>query len=465
MYLTYVLLYAELGFTQQTISVDVKKRVKKINGKNTYSAWQPYETRIVNLLPDFEPQEKIELNRYGFSKTITGTSTGFYHTEKINGRWWVIDPDGHAGFNIVMSDTKPGTSKRNEAAFAIKYGNKIKWMSETAKLLLDLGFNGVGAWSDVESVREYNKTAVRPLAYTECLYWLLRYAQTHDRPYRRTLRNPKNSPPVFDIEFEAYCMKRAKELASHSNDPNIFGYFTDNEIPFEKNNLDGYLDFPEDDAGYQAATKFLAEKGITREQIKDEHRMEFLSLVVEKYFSVVTKAFRTYDQNHMYLGIRLHGSPKITAAVLESCARHTDILTINYYGQWGIAPSHYAKWKKYAPDMPFQITEFYTKSMDSGFPNTDGAGWIVRTQADRGNAYQHYCLSMLQYPECVGWHYFKYQDNDPNNLKGGYSNIDANKGIVDNDYKPYLEFTTRIKQLNINYLNLIEYFRNHPVVE
>ena len=43
---------------------------------------------------------KNELDRYGGWKKIKGAATGFFHTEKIDGRWWIITPDGN-GFIVV----------------------------------------------------------------------------------------------------------------------------------------------------------------------------------------------------------------------------------------------------------------------------------------------------------------------------------------------------------------------------
>jgi hypothetical protein len=38
------------------------------------------------------------------------------------------------------------------------------------------------------------------------------------------------------------------------------------------------------------------------------------------------------------------------------------------------------------------ITEFYAKGEDSGMGNTGGAGWLVKTQKDRGTFYQNFIL-------------------------------------------------------------------------
>ena len=44
---------------------------------------------------------------------------------------------------------------------------------------------------------------------------------------------------------------------------------------------------------------------------------------------------------------------------------------------------------------PIIITEWYAKGMDSGLPNRSGAGWIVKTQADRGRFYQNFTLGLV----------------------------------------------------------------------
>ena len=107
---------------------------------------------------------------------------------------------------------------------------------------------------------------------------------------------------------------------------------------------------------------------------------------------------------------------------------------------------------------PFMITEFYTKAMDSGLANTTGAGFTVRTQQDRGYAYQNFCLGLLQSTNCVGWHWFKYQDNDPTASGVDPSNVDSNKGLLNTDYKWYMPMIKYMKQLNENVYSLVDYF-------
>ncbi len=44
-----------------------------------------------------------QLDRYGGFLDIEGKPTGFFHTERINDRWWLVSPDGHGFFGIGVS--------------------------------------------------------------------------------------------------------------------------------------------------------------------------------------------------------------------------------------------------------------------------------------------------------------------------------------------------------------------------
>jgi hypothetical protein len=107
---------------------------------------------------------------------------------------------------------------------------------------------------------------------------------------------------------------------------------------------------------------------------------------------------------------------------------------------------------------PVIITEFYAKGADSGFANTTGAGWLVETQKDRARFYQNFLLSMLESKMCVGWDWFKYMDNDPEDLSTDPSNRDSNKGIVKIDYEPYQELLDGMREFNREVYALTDYF-------
>ncbi|MNL27744.1 hypothetical protein D3C87_1493520 [compost metagenome] len=91
-------------------------------------------------------------------------------------------------------------------------------------------------------------------------------------------------------------------------------------------------------------------------------------------------------------------------------------------------------------------------------PNNTGAGWLVRTQKERGLFYQNFTLELLKNKNSVGWHWFKYMDNDPEDLSTDYSNRDSNKGIVNSKFEPYLPLLKEMKIINDNAYQLTQYF-------
>ncbi|MDO9633893.1 MAG: hypothetical protein Q7J05_02460, partial [Paludibacter sp.] len=58
--------------------------------------------KTVPLLDNYTMQENGDdvFNRYGSDSRIKTDATGFFYTKKIDGRWWIIDPDGYAGIDM-----------------------------------------------------------------------------------------------------------------------------------------------------------------------------------------------------------------------------------------------------------------------------------------------------------------------------------------------------------------------------
>ena len=67
-------------------------------------------------------------------------------------------------------------------------------------------------------------------------------------------------------------------------------------------------------------------------------------------------------------------------------------------------------------------------------------------------------MQLLQAKNCVGWHWFRYQDNDPNDSKADESNKDSNKGIVNIDFQFYKELSDKMSELNKHKYQLIKLF-------
>lgn len=428
--------------------------------KKIYGQWKWYDTRAIQTLEGFSVKKKIKTDKYGGRKDKRVNATGFFRSQKIDGRWWIVDPDGYLMINIALNNVATAASDSSKQLMNQVFGSKEKWADKTKDLMVELGYNALGAWSDNTAFQQLKDQQKKPFSYTIIKGFMSDYGKKKGKTFQLPGHTgyPDNTIFVFDPEFEAFCDDYAKSLAANKDDKNLFGYFSDNEMPFQRLSLDRYLAKKDTtDPGCIAAKKWLQERGITIKEITDKDRNAFLGVMAEKYYSVVSKAIKKYDPNHLYLGSRLHSYEKKVAEVFTAAGKYVDVIAVNYYREWTPLKEDVINWEAWS-GKPFIITEWYTKGEDSGMPNYSGAGWIVRTQKDRGLFYQHFTLALLESKNCVGFHWFKYQDNDPSNLKTDPSNRDANKGIVALDYKPYSELTNRMKELNSNVYSIIDFF-------
>jgi hypothetical protein len=422
--------------------------------------WKAYPTRTLDdlaALAQAKPDQN--LSRYGGSFARSAPKTGFFHSAKIGSRWWLIDPEGalYLDKSVVSVQTTP--TPRAVAALEKKFGDETKWAAQTSVWLRELGFNGLGAWSNTERL----VGVPQPLAYTRIWNFMSSYGKKRGGTFQQPGHTgyPKDAIFVFDPEFERFCDEHAKPLAAQKDDPWLLGHFTDNELPLNRNALTNYLALPEGDLGFRAAREFLRERHGASAAIKDvtdADKAAFLELVVDRYLRIVCGAIRRYDPNHMILGPRVHGGALSCPEVFRACGRHLDVVAVNYYHAWTPDLEKLAMWEREA-GKPFTITEWYAKGMDAvGLSNASGAGWTVKTQRDRAKFYENFTLGLLEARGCVGWQWFKYADNDPENLKTDPSNRDSNKGMVTNRYEPYPEMVAAMKRVNERVYQIVEYF-------
>ncbi|RZK38711.1 MAG: agarase [Pedobacter sp.] len=450
-------------FAQDSLDFNQKVAVRKVlNNSKANASFTPYRevsTRTVSSLSGFKAK-KVKTSLYGGRADKKDKATGFYYTKKINGRWWAIDPQGHYFIHNAVNAVSMGNSDRNKSAFASRYGTEKEWITKTQEMLYDYGFNGSGSWSNTRVITQSPLQKTKPLAYTINLDIMSAYGDKRGGTYALPGHKgyPNNVIFVFDPAFEEFANEFTKKLAANKNDPNLYGYFSDNEMPLGIKNLDGYLTLPnKQDPGYLAAKKWIDERGVKAESITDIDRLAFLSVVADKYFSIVAKAIKKNDPNHMYLGCRFHGQQGNFAELWKAAGKYVDAISMNYYNAWTPDQKLMAKWEAWS-GRPFMITEWYVKADDSGLENTAGAGWVVKTQADRGLFYQNFTLGLLESKNCVGWHWFKYMDNDPTQKGAELSNTNANKGMIDNNYDLYMPLVDKMKELNLQMYPLADFF-------
>ena len=106
---------------QQFMKVDVKN-------KPSDKKWVSRETRTIDMLTGFEPyKEKIDLNSYGGRADRQAASTGFFYPKKVDGRWWLVDPDGKLFIHTAIVGVYTGLSDYSQQSSLEKFGSEAKW--------------------------------------------------------------------------------------------------------------------------------------------------------------------------------------------------------------------------------------------------------------------------------------------------------------------------------------------------
>jgi hypothetical protein len=436
------------------IPIDAKSKPDVAN-------WTSRPTQILARLDGFTPRGPRGLGRYGGLADSKNGATGFFRVQKVRDRWWLIDPDGLLYQSKGIASVVPGAGARATTALGRSFGSQARWADSTASLFRSWGFNSAGAWSAGSALSR----SAQPMAYAPIWNFMSAYGAKRGGLTQQPghAGYPNNAIFVFDPAFADFCETHARQLDAGKNDPWLLGHFSDNELPWPVDALQQYLDLPASEPGHLAAQAWLnARKGrtATAADILPADAEAFQGYQADRYFSIVSKAIRKHDPNHLYLGSRFHGHTLADSIVVAAAGPYLDAIGFNWYGSWTPDAGRMASWERWS-GKPFLITEWYAKGADAvGLANTSGAGWLVRTQKDRGNYYQNFALGLLRSKACLGWHWFKYQDNDPEE-GGDPSNQDSNKGVVDIFYRPYPELVAAMQALNGESYSLAEFFDGH----
>jgi len=377
---------------------------------------------------------------------------GLFRVGHSHRTFWLVDPDGgrflSKGVNTVQfKQDKIRNSERIPYADACrkKYGSEAAWRAAAAKRLADWGFNTLGSWSD-EAVAAAGST----LAVTPNLDLGMSFAWQHNDRNRNA--PPQHFPDVFDSAFERHVRQRARELcAKHSGERRILGWFVDNELRWgpdwrgPEQLLPLFLHLSEASPGRVAALGWLRERGADGPTPSAADYEAFAGLVADRYFALTTAAIKDADPNHLVLGCRFAVPPPKT--VIATAGRHLDVISFNCYDLDPIVTlDGYA-----ATGKPCLIGEFSFRAVDSGLPNSIGAGPLMQTQGERAAGFRHYVTTALQKRTLVGYHWFEHADQP---AEGRFDGENSNFGTVTIDDRVYEELTRAMAAVNAEAENL-----------
>lgn len=428
-------------------------------------------------------------NRYGgWAGGPQLKATGFFRTEKHQGKWWLVDPEGRLFFShgidcVRMLDCTPVEEREQwfdafpgsqsdfkefviSRAYALKghyagrspqcfsfAGANLKrkyggdWKDRCPEIihqrLRHWGLNTIGMWSD-EGVRSRRLTP-----YVDAI------GSGGSKQIEGSEGYWGKFPDPFDPSFkERLNRSMAAKAGQSAGDPWCLGYFADNELGWgDETSLSlGVLQSAPEQAAKQAFVADLKAKYSDIQKLNqswgsthaswdallqsrtapDKAKAKadlaaFYTRVAEEYFHGIRDAIKAVAPQQLYLGCRFAwANARATAAAAKYC----DIVSFNLY-QRDVANFQFNG----GADVPLIIGEFHFGALDRGMFHT---GLVpVASQAERAQTYCEYVRGALRHPALVGCHWFQYQDEPTTGRV--YDEENYQIGFVDIADTPYAE--------------------------
>ncbi|MBR3221229.1 MAG: hypothetical protein IKF72_03275 [Kiritimatiellae bacterium] len=403
---------------------------------------------------------------------------GFYRVARdADGGWRLTDPAGrptvwlgvdHVKFNGFRCEAD-GNRMRYREANIRKFVTRAAWASNTVERLRIWGFNALGAGCDNADFKGSGLGRTVFLALGDSA--TSGNENDHEHYLARNLHTPGTAfPNVFGRDFAEQCDRAAaKACSANRDDPEVLGYFIDNELAWEGRNrgatrpwglFDAACSKPQDNTARKAVDAFLSTHGLkVGDDIPISVKQEFVGIVAEKYFSATVAAIRRHDPNHLVLGCRFAGAI-VPDAVWQAAGRHCDIVTLNAYARAELEKGEVLLWyrDRYLPigealsrvsalaDRPVMLTEWSFPAFDAGLPCRYGAGQRFDTQIERAWASALYARTVLSLPCIVGYDYFMWVDMPAKGISYGFPE-DTNYGLVREDGTEHRELTSALAEV------------------
>ncbi len=439
------------------------------------------EQELANCLP-----ELARFDRFGGVKgEFSSRATGFFRVAKLQGRWWLISPEGNPFFlrgvdaipysehgyftktrdkdgslRRVFSEIPPDPEQFPEAWRASgsqfsfraanirrKYGPNFhdRWMDVTAKRLRAWGFNASGKWNN-------------PFVFDR-LPFLVDKRLTLKRIGRYIDPYDPDFVPAMEAQIAPHC-------ARYRGNPLLIGYQFENEDGWNFTTIELLL---KDRSGTLAAKRAFLDQltkihgpdiggmfdlpGCSLEdllkvpldaaKVPKPFSSDFIRKSARRYYSVLRKTVRKYDPDHLLLGPS--HCPLQSLEWIEESRNFIDIIPLHEYNlnsRWigGTLAEHLKKW-----DKPYAVLEFSFTNHRRGFSAYTPNG-TVATEADRGRAFQQFTEYHAANPLCVGYSWFIMCDQP---VTGRWSDPEAhNFGLVDVTDRPYRKMLQFVKSAN-----------------
>ena len=410
--------------------------------------------------PTTGPTAPVDENQF----TVIHGKPGYWRVAKTHeGVWWFLSPMGHLDFLNTVTTVQPALRGRDPQGpdFVSRDWDEHdsspaavdRWASATVGRIKEIGFKGIGAWSnpalhrcDMPMTQDLNlsanivggpsllfspawsanienaiKTQVEPLRQN---HNLVGYYLDNEMSWEEEAVGPRT---YFDglASNDPNRREVLGQIKSIWSNPDTFNKEWNTQIA-DWNAVDGWQSLPKAPAA--AYQKLVA---------------GWLAHVAETYFRTTTELLRKYDPNHLVLGIRYRGNAP--REVVRASRNYTDAQSLNYYvADARLDPDEF-RMIATESDQPIIISEYSFHALDgrSGDRNNIGFDAQVLDQRARADAYRMLTTRLARVPYVIGADWFQWMDEPPSGRRS--DGEDVNFGVVDVDDKPYEQLVGAIR--------------------
>ena len=414
--------------------VDYEDKIRSL--EQLQAEWKTEDEEIEKNIPDYN------YSRYGGYLQKQVKSAGFFRIEKVDSRWWFVDPDGYLFLSHGVDCVNPGGG--GNARDLDKRENMFKELPP--EQFRQAGRGGresasFGSWNlyrrygenfreeaNEMVVKRMNKWGLNTIANwsNAAVYGLNKKAYTLQLRGLAMDGNLMGLADVYVPEFTAKMDSSMRTyLPANKDNPWIIGYFVGNEPSWlgqEARLCDLILEGPE--RPIKAELKKYLQNGDSQEDKK-----QFIYQTFNIFLQTVKITMKRYDPNHLNLGIRFGNLNELDKQLMDICRNAFDILSFNCYD---LKPDVEMMDRALRlVDMPMIIGEYHFGTVDRGMAQSL---WQVNSQQERGVAYRYYTEQAYAHPAIIGTAYFQWCDQD---LLGRFDGENYNCGLIDVTDRPY----------------------------
>ncbi|MDR0749059.1 MAG: hypothetical protein LBF62_05760 [Tannerellaceae bacterium] len=388
------------------------------------------------------PHPGYNYSRYGGYLQKQVKASGFFRTEKADGRWWFVDPDGYLFLSHGVDCVNPGGGG-NANNLDKRAGMFRELPPEQFRQTNRYGQSAsYGAWNLFRRYGEDFPGQAARMAVRRMDRWGLNTIANWSSPAVYNLKKKAHTLQLRGLDMDGTLMGLADVYApgfaaridssmqtylpANKDNPWIIGYFVGNEPSWlgQEARLCNLILEGEARPIKTALEKFLGEDA------GPERKKEFIHQTFNAFLQTVKTTMKRYDPNHLNLGIRFGNLNELDESLMETCRNAFDILSFNCYA---LEPDREMMNRALRlTDTPMIIGEYHFGTVDRGMAQSL---WQVESQEQRGVAYRYYTEQGYAHPGLIGTAWFQWCDQDLTGRASDGENY--NCGLIDVTDRPY----------------------------